>query len=620
VGDLRRGATKTPNAVVAAAAVLSDRQLPTRKPDSWQDEAWGYYESVGELRYAITYMANALSRCQLVAATPGTSSAPTPVPLDAGPAVEAMARLAGGTLGQSQMLAGFGVNLSVPGIAYLIGDTNAVTGVETWIVYAQDAIRTTPGGGGYQIQVGDAAWVDVSPEALVVQCWRPSRRRLWEPDSPVKAVLPVLRQISLLDARIGADATSRLAGAGILVVPTEATFPRRRPDDPEEDPFIDALMEAMTVPIQNRESAAAVVPFVVRLPGDLCDKVIHLKLSTEFDAKILDLRESAIRRLAIGLDLPAEAVLGVGDLNHWSAWQVEESAIKIHVEPMMEVICDALTIGYLAPALAAMGEDPSSAVVWYDAADLRVRPDRSTTSVSLYDRALLSPDATLRENGFDSADVPTPPEVVRLILVSLALNHPDLIPTVMPYLDDVVTGRVPAVRVVVPAQPSAPQVGPGGGPGAPPAAPAPGAPPPAPTVGPPPSGPPSAPGPPGALPPASARPPSLPDALLAACDGLVERALEHAGNRLRRKAGITGSDCPPIQAHTCVPAGTLDAVGLDSALTGAWSRVPEIAARYGAEAEGLRSWLDGYTRSLLASGTPHSYAVLCEAFGYSLVR
>ena len=33
----------------------------------------------------------------------------------------------------------------------------------------------------------------------------------------------------------------------------------------------------------------------------------------------------------------------------------------------------------------------------------------------------------------------------------------------------------------------------------------------------------------------------------------------------------------------------------------------------------LRQSLDGYTRSLLASGTPHSYAVMCEAFGYQTV-
>jgi hypothetical protein len=32
--------------------------------------------------------------------------------------------------------------------------------------------------------------------------------------------------------------------------------------------------------------------------------------------------------------------------------------------------------------------------------------------------------------------------------------------------------------------------------------------------------------------------------------------------------------------------------------------------------EGLRRSLDGYARSLLASGTPHTYDTLAEAFGY----
>lgn len=606
--------------MVAAAAILTERRLPVRKMDNWQEEAWSFYDTVGELRYGVTYLSNAMSRCRLVAAQPGTPDNPEPQPLADGPAVEAMARLAGGAVGQAQLLAGFGVVLSVPGIGYLVGEPTPEG--ETWVVFAPDVIRSTPGieGVGYQVQTDDTKWRDLDPEALVVQCWRPNRRRLWEPDSSVRAVLGVLREIQLLDERIVADATSRLAGAGIIVIPSEAEFPKRRPDDPDEDPFTEQLLEAMTVPIKQRDSAAAVVPLAVRVPAEFAAAVRHVKLATDFDAKILELRESAIKRLAVGLDLPPEAVLGVADVNHWTAWQVEESAIKMHVEPSMEVVCDALTVGYLRPALTAVGADPDTALVWYDPAALRVRPDRSQTSIALYDRAELSGDATRREVGFDGADRPSEDELRRQVVLHTAMTNPAQLPTVMAALDTVLTGAPDPAAAPLPDGATPPAPGPGGrgGGGRTPPSGSPSGRVQAPS-GPPAAGPPTGPSAPPVAPvAASARRHSpFPDALMAACDGLVDRALEHAGNRLRTRAGMRGDDgCPPAIAHTCVPVGTLDKVGLDAVLAGAWIRVPEVAVRYRVEPEGLRRALDGYARSLLASGTPHNYATMCEAFGY----
>jgi hypothetical protein len=40
------------------------------------------------------------------------------------------------------------------------------------------------------------------------------------------------------------------------------------------------------------------------------------------------LRREAVERLAIGLDMPPEVLLGLGDSNHWSAWQVDEQTWK----------------------------------------------------------------------------------------------------------------------------------------------------------------------------------------------------------------------------------------------------------------------------------------------------
>ena len=66
---------------------------------------------------------------------------------------------------------------------------------------------------------------------------------------------------------ISAQVDSRLAGAGILLVPTSATRGFKEaaglPENSEQDPFTEALMDAMITPITDRSSAAAVVPLLV---------------------------------------------------------------------------------------------------------------------------------------------------------------------------------------------------------------------------------------------------------------------------------------------------------------------------------------------------------------------
>lgn len=101
---------------------------------------------------------------------------------------------------------------------------------------------------------------------------------------------------------------------------------------------------------------------------------------------------------------------------------------------------------------------------------------------------------------------------------------------------------------------------------------------------------------------------------------LVVRALERAGQKLRRKAGMNGDDdCAPEHAHTCVPQAVLASCNMDDLLKGAWDRLPEVCERYGQGHLPMRKWLDGYTRSLVASGQPHSYEMLASAWGYSTV-
>lgn len=102
------------------------------------------------------------------------------------------------------------------------------------------------------------------------------------------------------------------------------------------------------------------------------------------------------------------------------------------------------------------------------------------------------------------------------------------------------------------------------------------------------------------------------DALIAAVDGLVYNALSGVGARLLTKPACPRSErarareITPAELHTRYP---VDAEDIDAwhLLDGAWRRVPEIATRYGVDADCLTATLDEYARALIAARLPHSF-------------
>ncbi len=624
------------NSLVAAAQVMtapnaSLQRANISKPQHWQTAAWDYYDVVGELRFAVTWISNAMSRVNLTAAMPplGPGDEPTAIDLDdprttpaQRRAYEIVQEMAGGSTGQSAIMAAFGIQLSVAGIGWLVIeptlDDLTSDEFETWEVYSSDEVRSAVQYEGIEIRVGEREWRPVHPNAIVIKCWRRHPRRTWEPDAPTHGVLGVLSEIDLLQKHISASAQSRLAGAGLLAIPSEAVFPPGQgpqsviddvnPDDqnttPPEDTFVETLIDAMTVPITDRGSAAAVVPLVVKIPGEYVDRVRHISFATPFDAKALDLMESAIKRLALGMDIPPEILTGTSGMNHWGAWQVQEESITLHIEPLSEVVTHALTIGFLRPALEAEGYDASDIMVWYDTTDLRTSPDRSSGAIQAYDRNELSGIALLRELGLSVDDLPTDEEKREKILLSVARGAPTLAPIMLAELGLLDPAKIgETAGEIADAQqiteesaaeetPSAPE----------------------PTQGPPETAPQAG----EAVPIPTA---SIADQMLvAACDVLVYRALEKAGSRLRSAAGknVQGGaaaiPCPePTKLHCEIDATQY--ADLSYLLEGAWTLAPAIAERSGMSPEALTETLDAYARALLASGQEHDYERLSDALG-----
>jgi len=533
--------------------------------EAWQREVWRFYDTIGELRFAANWLGNALSRAVLTVQKDGVLQSQ-------GVAVDAINSLFGGATGQSQMLSAFAILLTIPGEGYLVGET--VEDEDVWEVLAADEIQRK-GDDGWQIDRGDGKKRDLDNDALVVRLWRSHPRRWAEADSPSRACIPILSEIENLSKHVAAVTDSRLAGAGILLLPSEMSFNSPANDeegqvDTNGDAFFATLTEAMVTPIQDRESAAAVVPIVIRAPGAVLSNAQHLKFSTPFDEQTQALRSEAIRRLALGMDLPPEILLGTAGVNHWGAWQVDEAAIKMHVEPLLELIVDALTRWFLYPILDGAGVETSGWRIGYDTSDLRLRPNRATQALELYDRLELNSEALRRETGFEEGDRPNAVELKAILLKKIAIGVSTSDLTVAA-LHDLGLPLIPLQSQIEVdgVLPRGPQPDPNEQPVV-------------------------AEETKRVVPVAAGLDPSS----LMACELLVMRALERATNRISKR----GRDRSALSNGQC-----------DDVLADAWHAVPRVAAAIGVDADWLAGRLDNYTRLLLTSAAEHDPDLLAFA-------
>ena len=574
-----------PTAIISSAAkVLAGRRknMPKGTATAWQTEAWEMLDTVGELDFYREWMSNALSRCTLRVVEDTYNSEGEPVTVDATDSVvlEAMDALFNGETGQGEMLAAMGGHLAIPGETWLCGlltPPQSADGPDMWRVLSHDEVSEV--GTSWQIDRGDGEAEKYGrDEVYMTRIWQPHPRRWVHANSSVRSALPILRELVALSKRQGAVIDSRLAGAGILAVPTEITFAAPAAaegdaeDDVPQDPFMAALMEAMTTALEDQGDASAVVPIVVKAPAEHLDKIKHISFASPLDEKAMEQRQELIRRLANSLNVPAEVLTGMADVNHWTGWLLDENAIKMHVEPVLSVITRGLTTRYLWPILQGEGNETMDPAlrrfrIEGDTSALRQRPNRSAEATAAHQALVITDAAWARETGFGEEDMldPSSEEFQRRLLLKVANGVTTA---------DLTSAALSALGVALTPKPSevAPETTPDGT-----ALPAPGAPP--------------------ALeqspPPRPAAPPADPNqaaSLLAVSEVMVLRAVERGWNR----AGRRGKERLPVPAEQ-----------LDAALSDAWAFTPRAAALCGADETALHATLDSYARDLLLTGDSH---------------
>jgi len=304
----------------------SERQTTRGKEmtgEEWQRGCWDYFDLIGEYRYAVDWVGNLLSKAKLFVSQNGR-------PTQNEAAVATLDALFGGADGQSEMLRQLGIHFTVAGEAFIIGEDDADE--DQWGVFAATEVKRD------QANNFTVAGRKIEGSPLIMRIWRPHPRLPNQSTSPSKAIRDILRELHRLTQHVDAQLQSRLAGAGIFAVPTEISFPTMTVTDRDGNEsqitgaqgFADFLSNVMSTAIANPGSASAYTPIILQVAGEYLEKLQHITFWTELDKQAIELRVEAIRRLALGMDMPPEVLTGVADVNHWGAWQIDESAIKAH--------------------------------------------------------------------------------------------------------------------------------------------------------------------------------------------------------------------------------------------------------------------------------------------------
>lgn len=616
--------TPAPTSLVASAARIRGGYSMGLVPrnttaDHWHLEAWERYRTIGEFRYACDWVGAQLSKA-LIYATKEVDGQTEK--LENATVTEMLSELFGNADGRAEMFRLIGIHMSVTGECYIVGYPDPDPfgdGGDKWEIAASTKCLR-PATDADHWKINDVTLTGVPNEnVMTIRIWRPDPLDPQQSISPARSVLSILRELHKLGQHVSAQIDSRLAGAGILLMPTTMQLPAPPAEDGEvpiqrtannADELMHILMDAMKRSIQNRDDASAMVPIVVTASADDIAAVKHMTFWSELDAHAIELRAEAIKRLALGMDMPAEVLQGSADSNHWSAWQADESAIKSHTEPLLKIITTALGTHYLRPLLS---EDPQFAgerlavySVAADTSEMRLRPNRSKEALELYNLGELNGEALRRETGFDENDAMSDEQLAKWLTrkVASGVTTPEMVDAALRDLGvdlDITPAEAgtfwPGKEAGLPDTPGGPV-----------------------TQTPP--------------------PPSLKDhptqdipdqktsesrkiardsgnvpsadiarksSLIAASEQIVFRALERAGNKLKNQMKAKPT-CAAADIYKFIAADDVEFL-----LDDAWGYVGVVANRHGLDPADLANDLHAYTADLLTTQAAHSWDRL-EAF------
>jgi len=411
-------------ALTASATRLGGREQQSaydkRVGLPWQERALAYYDQIGELHFASHFLARMMSRVRYFPAhlTPGGDVEP----ILEGLPVERLNRIQDPGGGRSQVQYRYGLLSFLTGEGLLFG-YRLGTQAERWKFLWKEEVRRRDDGTAVRLNSDKQETDEVG---VAYRFWNPHPRQSDLADSPVSSVMDICEELLLLTASVRGTAVTRLTN-GIMLMPSEISFASAEPlgdEDAENNPFLSEYTEHIQNQIENPGSAASKSPFLLDASYEFLDRVRWVPThDPQTDYMEKDLRTEAIKRMALGLDMPPEALLGMTDANHWTAKQVMHDMWRSHGIPKAEQFADDLSEAYLRPALEEDGYAGwDSVVVAYDDSQVVISPDRTEDADKALDRIAIGFPGYRELKGIPEDMAPT--DVEKAFLATLKLRQP----------------------------------------------------------------------------------------------------------------------------------------------------------------------------------------------------
>ena len=309
----------TASALKMSTAAGGGSETMQRLSLDWQERALQYYDEVGELRYAAQFYARMLKQLRIYPAMrePGREHGDE---IKEGLPVDLMERIQDPGGGRSQMQWNYGRLMFITGEGYLLG-RRLNTDDERWDFVWKEGLRIERGVIKYKPSPNGDEETYGPGDAIAYKMWTPHPRWPGLADSPMRAALDIAEELIILTRSVRSTAVSRLVRSGMLLIPQEIEPPPQEPvgdEDPLNSPLLRDLVEHVTGAVENPGTAEATVPFILFGGAEWLDKVKKIEMhNPDTDYLERDLREEAIKRLALSLDMPPEILLGMADANHW---------------------------------------------------------------------------------------------------------------------------------------------------------------------------------------------------------------------------------------------------------------------------------------------------------------
>lgn len=405
--------------------------------------AWELYE-MPEVRSAARQYSSAFSSAKLVLGRrEEVGKDPTIVTEAANPAeeraLEIVRTFAGGPTGQTEFMDRMGTYFIVPGEMIAVGALDpahiADSKFAKWDLFSTTEVRWDGQKVHVQTEPIEDRFQEMPDYIKHIRIWNRHPRRAWQPDSPVLSALGVLELINVYDDRLMAEGLSRLIGAGVWMIPQGLSLPTSTGDPSGGTPqdFLRLLMEVAKLAIKDRRSAAAMVPILVEAASEdiQAAKDGLIDFSSQFDERVGELQEKAIRRWATGVDLPAENMLGMSSATHWNASLISEDKVQSFIIPSLRRAVGSLTWGVMKPALREFDQDPTGLEFWFDPSGIKTRVDLADEAKWGNENFLVNDPDTLYAMGLDPTKVPTNDELKRMMLLHMAKSDPASVPAVL---------------------------------------------------------------------------------------------------------------------------------------------------------------------------------------------